>query len=314
LYASNTYLNMSAVAVRLDVKGIPQALRCGIKIAPTRLKGLRKGRKAMHVICPHCGRKNRFDVDFEAQTHTCEACGTILPSQSQQQISPPPLPMGSSIPRFQVRLVGEGLVYISGQYSDAYEALRQLMIEDGGVIKIDDMESGIVEAAWKYGVNPFGLRITGRFNSLPNGKIQASIKGNFRNAPDALGSANEKARKITDAFVQKFSVHDYFPDHQASPPPLKLNASIPPNLPFPGDTPYQGKQKMSAGLLAIFLGGIGIHKFYLGSWGWGIIYIFFSWTWIPLIVGLFEGIGYLCMKKETFDMKYNYVASDPFKW
>lgn len=65
------------------------------------------------------------------------------------------------------------------------------------------------------------------------------------------------------------------------------------------------KNKVVAGLLAIFLGGIGIHKFYLGKVGWGIAYIIFSWTWIPTIVSFIEGIVYFCMSDKSFHEKYS---------
>lgn len=65
------------------------------------------------------------------------------------------------------------------------------------------------------------------------------------------------------------------------------------------------KNKVIAGLLAIFLGGLGIHKFYLGKVGWGIIYLIFSWTWLPAIAGIIEGIVYLCMSERSFQEKYS---------
>ena len=43
--------------------------------------------------------------------------------------------------------------------------------------------------------------------------------------------------------------------------------------------------RVTAALFAIFLGGLGIHKFYLGKVGQGIIYILFCWTFIPAIIG-----------------------------
>lgn len=43
-------------------------------------------------------------------------------------------------------------------------------------------------------------------------------------------------------------------------------------------------------LLAIFLGGIGIHKFYSGRTGLGVLYILFCWTVIPAVIGVIEGI------------------------
>ncbi|HZG11903.1 NINE protein [Kurthia gibsonii] len=47
---------------------------------------------------------------------------------------------------------------------------------------------------------------------------------------------------------------------------------------------------MAYGLLGILLGGLGVHKFYAGKIGLGIVYILFSWTGIPSIIGLIEGI------------------------
>lgn len=68
---------------------------------------------------------------------------------------------------------------------------------------------------------------------------------------------------------------------------------------------HSTKNKTVAALLAIFLGGIGIHKFYLGQVGWGILYILFAWTWIPMIVGFIEGLIYLTMSEKDFEAKYS---------
>lgn len=40
--------------------------------------------------------------------------------------------------------------------------------------------------------------------------------------------------------------------------------------------------------LCLFLGGLGIHKFYAGKWFQGLLYVAFSWTWIPVILSLFD--------------------------
>lgn len=65
-----------------------------------------------------------------------------------------------------------------------------------------------------------------------------------------------------------------------------------------------GKNKMTAALLAIFLGGIGAHRFYLGKTGSGVIYLLFCWTFIPLVVGLIEGLVYLGMSDQAFERKF----------
>ena len=60
------------------------------------------------------------------------------------------------------------------------------------------------------------------------------------------------------------------------------------------------KSRVTAAILALFLGGLGIHKFYLGQTGIGVVYLIFCWTFIPAILGLIEGIMYLCHTDERF--------------
>ncbi len=62
--------------------------------------------------------------------------------------------------------------------------------------------------------------------------------------------------------------------------------------------------RVVAALLAILLGSFGIHKFYLGEIGWGIAYLLFSWTFLPGLVGIIEGILYLCMTDDQFQHRY----------
>ena len=52
-------------------------------------------------------------------------------------------------------------------------------------------------------------------------------------------------------------------------------------------------------LLALFLGGLGAHDFYVGKTGTGLIKLAFCWTGIPIIISLFNIIGAL-MNKQNF--------------
>lgn len=70
-------------------------------------------------------------------------------------------------------------------------------------------------------------------------------------------------------------------------------------------TYHTTKSKLIAGLLALFLGGFGIHKFYLGKWGQGLLYLVFCWTYIPGIIGFIEGIVYLVSDDEKFARKHD---------
>lgn len=71
-----------------------------------------------------------------------------------------------------------------------------------------------------------------------------------------------------------------------------------------GATTPSGKSRVVAGIFALLLGGIGIHKFYLGRVGQGILYVLFCWTFIPAVIAFIEGIVYLCMSDESFEQKY----------
>lgn len=64
------------------------------------------------------------------------------------------------------------------------------------------------------------------------------------------------------------------------------------------------KSKAVAALLAFFLGGFGVHKFYLGEVGLGILYLLFCWTFIPALIALIEGIVYLSTSDQRFAQKY----------
>lgn len=72
-------------------------------------------------------------------------------------------------------------------------------------------------------------------------------------------------------------------------------------------TPY-GKypvNKWIYALLALFLGGLGIHKFYSQKIGKGIVYLLFSWTFIPTIIAFLEFI--MAITKTPDENGYIYM-------
>jgi|GEM_PF-1113109 len=71
------------------------------------------------------------------------------------------------------------------------------------------------------------------------------------------------------------------------------------------------KNRVTAAVLAIILGALGVHKFYLNRNGWGVLYLMttaitfgFGGIFIGLI-SFIEGIVLLCMSDEAFAYKYN---------
>ncbi len=65
-------------------------------------------------------------------------------------------------------------------------------------------------------------------------------------------------------------------------------------------------KKMIAGILGILLGGLGVHKFYLGYTQTGIIQLVIGVLTCGVggIIGLIEGIIYLTKSDEEFDETY----------
>lgn len=65
-----------------------------------------------------------------------------------------------------------------------------------------------------------------------------------------------------------------------------------------------GKSRGVAIVLALFLGGIGVHKFYLGRIGWGFVYLLLCWTFVPSLIALVEAVRYALMGSLGFASKY----------
>lgn len=64
------------------------------------------------------------------------------------------------------------------------------------------------------------------------------------------------------------------------------------------------KSRVTAGLLAIFLGSLGVHRFYLGNKGVGntmidifVVLVFFAAFWLVTIWGIVGGVMILCTAK-----------------
>jgi TM2 domain-containing membrane protein YozV len=66
-----------------------------------------------------------------------------------------------------------------------------------------------------------------------------------------------------------------------------------------------GRNKNTAGILSLLLGGIGVHKFYLGKPGAGLLYALFCWTFIPVLLALIDAVKLFGMSTQAFDAEYN---------
>jgi TM2 domain-containing membrane protein YozV len=65
------------------------------------------------------------------------------------------------------------------------------------------------------------------------------------------------------------------------------------------------KNRFVALIFALLFGGFGLHKFYLGNIFAGIVYLIFSWTGIPFILGFIDVIILGTMDEQKFNAIYN---------
>ncbi|MCU4570127.1 MULTISPECIES: TM2 domain-containing protein [Acinetobacter] len=80
-------------------------------------------------------------------------------------------------------------------------------------------------------------------------------------------------------------------------------------------TVVQNKEKSKVALILLTLvgGGLGAHKFYVGSWGWGIVYLLLCVLYIPLILSFIEFVRYCFLSEQEINEKVRKLKG-PFSW
>ena len=191
-------------------------------------------------------------------------------------------------------------------YQQVREHIQSSMLSLGGKQQKDDDSKGIIEFSWRYGVNPFGMRVTAQFRTIEEDSIEINFKGGFKDSFDTTGAGKKKAYEVIDEVLGYSDIETK--TNESNMPPRLGNESV----------SNRGKSKVLAGILALLLGGFGAHKFYLGSWGLGLIYLFvaFFMPFLTIIVAAIEGIRYFTLSDNDFNEKYNYCELAPFefKW
>lgn len=64
---------------------------------------------------------------------------------------------------------------------------------------------------------------------------------------------------------------------------------------------WKRNNHIECGVVAILLGTLGLHKFYNGKYGKGMLYVLFCWTGIPTVIGFLEGAHYLIESQEEYE-------------
>jgi len=104
------------------------------------------------------------------------------------------------------------------------------------------------------------------------------------------------------------------PQSQPAAEPTPAPTPQPVVTPTPGGQTPGAEKKLVAGILAILIGGLGIHKFYLGYTKEGVIQLVAGLVIsiatcgvgaiVPWVIGLVEGILYLTKTDEEFVNTY----------
>ena len=80
------------------------------------------------------------------------------------------------------------------------------------------------------------------------------------------------------------------------------------------------KNKWLAGILAVFFGWAGVHKYYMGSWGWGLVFtvvLFLTYgvsILVTIPVSVVEAVKFFFMPDDVFAAKYAPGTERAFRW
>ncbi len=188
-------------------------------------------------------------------------------------------------------------------YAKLFSEVKEKILSLGGKLKKEDSATGTLEGSWRYGINPFGLRVTVQFRTVGDNTIELNFTGGFADSFDTTGAGKKKAAEVMNAVMGR----DVATSTEQTP-------GMPPRM--GGDSvSNRGKKRVLSGILALLLGGIGVHKFYLGNWGIGIVYAV-SCFFVPglaAIFGVIEAIRYFTLSDAAFNEKYNYRELKPFE-
>ena len=123
----------------------------------------------------------------------------------------------------------------------------------------------------------------------------AATASSIAEALEKVDFSVDLAQAIEASAPQDYQIlQHYYPELFGGPDPFLRPNFVP------------GPDRVTASVLAILLGGLGIHRFYLGETALGILDILFCWTGIPSLVAFIDGVVWLCESNEEF--YYSWLA------
>lgn len=204
---------------------------------------------------------------------------------------------------FTFEQINDSTLRTTANYDKLFAEVKEKIISLAGKLKKDDSSTGVIEGSWRYGINPFGLRVTVQFRTVGDSTIELNFTGGFADSFDTTGAGRKKAADVMNAVMGRVAIS-----------PAEQTPGMPPRM--GGDSvSNRGKKRVLSGVLALILGGVGVHKFYLGNWGIGLVYLAscFLAPGLAAVIGLIESIRFFTMGDVAFNEKYNYRNLKPFE-
>ena len=188
-------------------------------------------------------------------------------------------------------------------YPQALDALQRAMTELGGQLQ-PAPGAGVVDGRWRLGLNAKGLRVLASVFEDGRG-LGVMIRHDVGQMPYGTGRTRRQAAAVAARFAEI----------AAGLEPAALPAADGPQPPrlVEGGCPHRGLSRRQAVLYAIIGGGVGLHRFYLGSWGWGLCYLglLLLLPGSSVIVALAEAVRLWRMTPDAFDAAYNLRPATP---
>ena len=152
--------------------------------------------------------------------------------------------------------------------------------------KILDVKDDIVQIGTDDGGIKEVRRIDVKFDAKPGDKVDI-----FENENSVIVTKKEEETKKEEISTQN-------PNGGVNININNTNTNTIPNYGYVGN----GKKVVNKWiyvLLALFLGGLGAHKFYAGKIGAGVCYFLFCWTCIPSFIAFIEFIIAICATPDA---------------
>ena len=100
-----------------------------------------------------------------------------------------------------IEQISDTEIQFDGHLATAFESSKRILLSEGGKLKSADIQQGKIDVRFRYGINPFGLRIKLNFEKINESTFRVVVLGDFVDSIDTFGAAKKKAISITQKLL-----------------------------------------------------------------------------------------------------------------